>query len=136
MRKAILTTAMGAALLAAAPATVWAHHSHAMFDTSKVVTTMGTVAGYDYSNPHVYIYLMVPDKAGKTSLFTVESPPPQIMSRDGIENATFKKGDTVTMSVNPWRSGQPGGYYLGAVDAKGDKHGSLAPEHRNRPAVD
>ncbi len=133
MRKAILATAIGSALLAAAPAAVWAHHSHAMFDASKVVTVMGTVAGYDYSNPHVYIYLMA-DENGKTGLFTVESPPPQIMARDGIEQLTFKKGDAVTMSVNPWRSGQAGGYYMGAVDGKGGKHGSLSTERRNRAA--
>ena len=52
MRKAILAATIGGALLMALPGAVWAHHSHAMFDASKVVTATGTVAGYDYSNPH------------------------------------------------------------------------------------
>ena len=137
MRKAILAATIGGALLMALPGAVWAHHSHAMFDASKVVTATGTVAGYDYSNPHVYIYLMVPDKTGKSALFTVESPPPQIVARDGIELTTFKRGDKVTMSVNPWRSGQSGGYYLGAADAKGGLHGTLSTERHNRtPAAE
>jgi hypothetical protein len=135
MRKAFLAAVTGTALLAVTPQVVWAHHSHAMFDTSKVVTVTGTVAGYDYSNPHVYIYVNAEDKAGKTSLFTVESPPPQIMRRDRIDLATFKRGDKVTVSVNPWRSGQPGGYYLGAIDAKGGQHGSLS-EHRGEAAAE
>jgi hypothetical protein len=135
MRKAVLASAVGAVLVAATPAAVWAHHSHAMFDTTKVVTVTGTVAGYDYTNPHVYIYLMAEEKGGKASLFTVESPPPQIMNRDRIDLQTFKRGDKVTLSVNPWRSGQFGGYYLGAVDAKGGRHGSLS-EERGRSAAE
>ena len=34
-----------------------AHHSGAMYDLSKQITIEGTVARYDWVNPHVYIYV-------------------------------------------------------------------------------
>ncbi len=38
-----------------------AHHSHAMFDTDKQVTLVGTVKEFDWNNPHCWIQVLVPD---------------------------------------------------------------------------
>src|SRR5215831_3941023 len=37
-----------------------AHHSFAMFDTTKQVTLAGTVTMFEWTNPHAYIELDVP----------------------------------------------------------------------------
>src|SRR5690349_11361436 len=38
-----------------------AHHSHAMFDTDKQVTLVGTVKEFEWNNPHCWIQVLVPD---------------------------------------------------------------------------
>jgi len=38
-----------------------AHHSYAMFDGSKTLTVSGTVAKLEWANPHVFIWMYVPN---------------------------------------------------------------------------
>jgi hypothetical protein len=125
MRRTVLPISIAGALFAAAPATVWAHHSHAMFDTSKEETIEGTVKGFAFANPHVYLFLIT-DRDGKSVPYAVEMSFVQNMERQGIGATTFKPGDKVSVRVNPLKDGRPGGSYTGAVDAAGHKHGSMA----------
>src|SRR5262249_21196284 len=41
----------------AASSTSRAHHSSSGYDTNRTVTVRGTVVRYEWSNPHVYIYI-------------------------------------------------------------------------------
>ena len=125
MSRAVLTAGIAGALFAAAPAAGWAHHSHAMFDTSKQETIEGTVKAFAFSNPHVYLFL-VSMKDGKPSTYSIEMSFIQNMERQGIMSSTFKPGDKVSVRVNPLKDGRPGGSYTGAVDAAGHRHGSMA----------
>ena len=121
--RTLLATAVGAVLLAGVPIAASAHHSHAMYDTTKVLTVKGDVKSYNFANPHVYLFLTVKQPNGKTATYAVEASYTQNMERDGIGPATFKAGDKVTVFVNPLRSGTMGGSYVGAIDAQGHKHG-------------
>jgi hypothetical protein len=123
MKTTLFATALAGALAAAAPAL--AHHSHAMFDTAKNTTINGTVKGYEFANPHVFLYLLVPGEAKGEVLFPVEMSFTQNMLRDGIGPKTFKPGDKVQVRVWPLRTGKPGGSYNGATDAEGNKYGSM-----------
>ena len=38
-----------------------AHHSRAMFDQTKQVTLVGTVKEFQWTNPHCWIQVLVPD---------------------------------------------------------------------------
>ena len=51
----------GAVALALAGGVAHAHHSFAMFDMTKEVTVTGTVRQFQWTNPHAYIELDVPD---------------------------------------------------------------------------
>ena len=56
-----------AALLAGTPFvtfTALAHHSFAMFDRDKEVTLVGTVREFQWTNPHAFIEMDVPDAKG------------------------------------------------------------------------
>ena len=44
-----------------------AHHSAAMFDDTKVVELSGTVKALQWTNPHVWLQVMVEDKGTATS---------------------------------------------------------------------
>ena len=50
------------ALTSAVPAL--AHHSFAVFDHSRTVTVKGTVTKFQWTNPHAFLELDVPDDKG------------------------------------------------------------------------
>ena len=94
--------------LAAAPA-AWAHHSFAMFDHVHRITVSGTVTKFDWTNPHVYIELAVPDAKGGSARYTIECGSPNVLTRVGWKFNTVKLGDKVSALINPLRNGEPGG---------------------------
>jgi hypothetical protein len=93
-------------LLAATP--VLAHHSFALFDHVNRVTVTGTVQKFDWSNPHVFIELDVSD-GSNVKHYSVECASPNVLTRVGWKYSDIKKGDKVTLLINPLRNGQPGG---------------------------
>ena len=97
-----------AVVIVAAAASARAHHSFAMFDTANPVTLSGVVTGFEWTNPHVYIELDVPDGPAGAKHWTIELGSPSILMRGGWTFNTLKKGDKVTAVVSPLRNGDPG----------------------------
>ena len=109
-RAAACATALlgvSAAMIAASPAA--AHHSFAMFDHVNRVTVSGTVTDFQWTNPHVFIELEVPDPAGGAKHYTVECASPNVLTRVGWKFDMIRKGDKITALINPLRNGAPGG---------------------------
>jgi len=104
--RAVIGGSIVCALLAGA-APVLAHHSFAMFDTSSTVTLTGVVTTFEWTNPHSYIEVDVPDGRG-TKHWTIELGSTSILMRGGWKFNTLKHGDKVTAVVNPMRNGDPG----------------------------
>jgi len=98
---------------------VLAHHSHAMFDTSRETTITGTVTSFVYRNPHVFLYLDVKGEDGKVVNWAIEMSNISNTESRGIYASTFKAGDLVTVKVNPLRDGRPGGNYTSITAANG-----------------
>jgi len=98
---------------------VVAHHSHAMFDTSREVAITGTVTNYSYRNPHVFLYVDVKADNGDIVSWAVEMSNIANMQSRGIYRSTFKMGDVVTVKVNPLKDGRPGGNYTSITAADG-----------------
>ena len=99
-----------------------AHHSHAMFDSEKTLTIQGTVKQFLYTNPHMWLYLVGPDAKGQEVIFPIEGTNIQGAGRMGILSSTFKAGDKVSVLVNPYRDGRPGGSWREITDARGVVH--------------
>ena len=104
-----LSLAFGAALLAASPAL--AHHSAAMFDRESEVRIMGVIKELQWTNPHAWIEIEVPN-AGKSVQWSVELDSPNILARYGWTSSTIKPGDRVTITCHPLKDGRPGGSYV------------------------
>ena len=84
------------ALMSTVP--MWAHHSFsAEFDANKRVTLKGVVTKVDWRNPHIYVYLNVPDETGKVIEWACEGGPPNVLLRQGWSRDTVKEGDQVTI---------------------------------------
>lgn len=105
-----------AALLASAVGSVTAHHSYAMFDMQKEVKLEGTVKEYQWTNPHVWIQLLVKDATGKEVEWAIESNAINGMVRTGWSRKTLKAGDKISMVINPLKtSTEPGGSLVSAT---------------------
>jgi hypothetical protein len=103
--------AAGSPLLVAHP--VLAHHSAAMFDDSKVVELKGTVKELQWSNPHIWIQVVI-EQDGKKTEWSLEGGSPNSLSRNGWRSTTFKPGDVVTVRFNPMKDGSAAGQFVGA----------------------
>ncbi len=88
---------------------VLAHHSFAMFDQEHPMDLTGTVKEYRYTSPHTFIILDVKQADGTNQLWNLEGGAPSGLIRDGWSSKTLKPGDELQMTINPLRSGAPGG---------------------------
>jgi hypothetical protein len=88
--------------------TAVAHHSFAMYDNDHQLKMVGSVAHFQWTNPHVYIELMVPQEQGEPKHWSVECANPGILNRSGWKFNMIKPGDTLTVIVAPLRTGEPG----------------------------
>lgn len=106
MKKVV--TAAVAALLLGTPAL--AHHSFAMFDRDKEVTLVGTVKEFQWTNPHIWVQVLVPNKNGKGQVeWSVEGASLNTVKRWGWKKDAIKPGDKVVVTIHPMRDGSKGG---------------------------
>jgi hypothetical protein len=102
------------AALIAMPA--FAHHSFAMFDTSKTITLKGTVKEYEWTNPHSWLRVMLPDQAsGKQLQWALEMSSPARQATLGMTPDTVRPGDVVTVTFHPLKDGSRGGQFIQAI---------------------
>ena len=93
-----------------------AHHSFAMFDTAKRLTMSGVVTAFEWTNPHAYIEIDVPDeKGGAVKHWSVELGSPSILMQAGWKFSDVKVNDKITVVLNPLRSGEAGGLLVTAT---------------------
>jgi Family of unknown function (DUF6152) len=114
-----------AAMLAASSA--FAHHSFAMFDQSKSVNLQGTVKDFRWSNPHVFIQLLVKTEGGGEEEWSIEMTSPEHLARVGWRPGTLKPGDNVTLVIHPMRDGTQGGQYVSGTGPDGPLIGTPRP---------
>jgi hypothetical protein len=89
-----------------------AHHSFAMFDNQSEMWIEGTVAEFQWTNPHSFIQLSVANENGGRTVWSLEGGSPNILSRNGWNRLVLKPGDKVRVLIYPLRSGEPGGSFL------------------------
>lgn len=105
--------------LGAAAAPALAHHSFAMFDRDRQVTLTGVVHEFQWTNPHAWIEIDVPNAQGATDKWGIELNSPNNLARQGWRSNLLHPGDKVTVVLNPLRSGEKGGLFLQATMADG-----------------
>ena len=102
--------------------TAWAHHSGAGVDRTRTVTLSGVVKEFRWTNPHSWIDLEVTDAKGAT-VWSIEMNPPPYLVRSGWKASTLKQGDKISVTLNPIRTGEPGGIFVSVTLADGRKLG-------------
>jgi hypothetical protein len=131
---------VAAALLLLAT-TAGAHHSYAMFDGSRTVTVNGTVAKLEWMNPHVFVWLYVPNPQAKDGydLYAFENGSPNVLVRMGWSKSALTVGEKVSVEFWPLKDGRHGGHFLKATRADGQvlegAGGPNADKGQNVPAA-
>ena len=91
-----------------------AHHSSAMFDKNKVVEVTATVKEFQWTNPHVWIEILLTTEDGEQEDWSIEGLGPNSLFRNGWRPDSFKTGDVITIRFNPMRDGSNAGGFIGA----------------------
>lgn len=95
---------------AAASWPVFAHHSFAVYDRTKVLTLKGEVKTFQWTNPHCVVWFVVkPEGGGEAQEWGVETTSPGVLTRSGWTRNSLKPGDHVAVEFNPLRDGSHGG---------------------------
>ena len=85
---------------------VLAHHSGSAFDLEHPVTLKGTVASFEWSNPHVFIALDVKDDKGNVEQWRVEANSPNMLTRVGWKREMIKVGDQLAVTGGLAKNGR------------------------------
>src|SRR5580698_3877812 len=96
-----------------------AHHSFAMFDMSKTLTLAGTVTNFEWTNPHSWLWIQVPDDKGGSQLWGLEGQAPGEMIRHGWTRHSINVGDKISVQIHPLKDGQLGGSFREVTLADG-----------------
>jgi hypothetical protein len=100
-----------------------AHHSGVMFDSGRSVTLTGTVKAFQWTNPHCWIQLVVPEGSGAGE-WSIEMGAPIELYRGGWRRTSLKPGDPIVIVIHPLRSGARGGLFVSAAHADGTDVGA------------
>lgn len=120
----IALIAAGVSAVAAVP--VAAHHSAAIFDFRKPVTTTGTVKIVKIVNPHSHLIMSITDAKG-TRDWDFEGHSASNFYRAGFLRDSVKPGDKISITYAPLRDGKDGGYVVAFTTAGGAKVGFAPP---------
>jgi len=126
MKRVLNCTLVAAAVMLAA-SSAWAHHSFAMFDQSKILSMQGTVKDFRWTNPHVFIQLLVKNQDGSETEWSIEMTSPEHLVRVGWKPGTLKPGDKVTLNIHPMHDGSSAGQYVSGTGPDGPLAGTPTP---------
>jgi len=105
--RAVLLSLSASVLASALPA--WAHHSFpAQYDAAKTITLTGKVTKVEWTNPHIFIYIDVPNEAtGQAVNWALEMGGPNALLRLGWKRDSLKTDDLITVEGSLARDGSP-----------------------------
>jgi hypothetical protein len=108
----ILSTALGTSASLA-------HHSFAMFDTTRHVELDAVVQDFQWTNPHCWVDVVAVEKGGGSSKWALEAQSPAMMHRKGWTRERLTPGDKIKVSVFPARDGSRSGALRSATLSDG-----------------
>jgi hypothetical protein len=111
-----------------------AHHGTASFDTDREITLKGTVTEWLWANPHCFLKFDAKDDTGTVRSWVVETSNPPDMTIRGWRRTSFKAGDQVTVTLQPFKNGAPVGRIRKVVLANGETLSTGGPLPQPTPA--
>ena len=119
MIRITLAFVLAAAVCAAVPVALEAHHSGVMFEEKKEVTLEGVVKEFQYTNPHSWLLVDVKNPDGTLTTWGFEAEGPSTLQRNRVRPSDFKAGTKLTITGRPMKDGRPAALWVKAVRADG-----------------
>jgi len=113
-----------------------AHHSFAAFDRDRSVVLTGTVREFQWTNPHAWIQVLVPQGDGGHDEWSIECGSPNMMARQGWKSRTLQPGDKIALVIHPMSNGSAVGSLVSVTLVDGrvlGPGGAAAPSTGNAP---
>jgi hypothetical protein len=81
-----------------------AHHAMAMYDRQRTITVIGTVAEFQWTNPHVFVLVKgTIDMDDEAAVWRLETTSPSTLVKLGWSATALRFGDRVSVTANPHR---------------------------------
>lgn len=96
-----------------------AHHSTANYDYTKSVELNGVLKKFQWTNPHCFLQVVVPDGKGGEVEWSIESGSPALARRLGWAPEMFKTGEKIKVVIAPNRNGERDGTLKSVTLANG-----------------
>lgn len=109
IRRALCSLSVIVCVSAVMPGAAAAHHSTAMYNYGIKKEIVGTIRQFQWTNPHSFIQILVPNGRGGTEEWSIECGAIATMSMTGWTRDSIKRGDKVSISIAPLRDGSNGG---------------------------
>jgi hypothetical protein len=110
-----------ALVLALIAAPTLAHHGISNWDLNTDVTVTGTLAKFEFINPHSWLHIDVKGKDGKVAAWACEMRSANALRRSGWTVDMFKPGSTITVTGSPERT-KPRQCYLSTIQFADGSH--------------
>jgi hypothetical protein len=123
-------------LLAGLSPVLQAHHSIVEFDYTKAYAVTGRVKELQWTNPHSWVQVLVPDASGNNIEFGFELGAPVFNIRLGWRKDSIVPGDTVTVVYCPSKNGSPRGTLMFIHLPSGEVLSGVAPRIYSGPSVE
>ncbi|MGA8872596.1 MAG: DUF6152 family protein [Candidatus Acidiferrales bacterium] len=127
LRQAMLfVILLGASIVTAG--TAIAHHGFADYDMTRHETIVGKVRAFQWTNPHTWLWLDVPDGKGGITLYAFEGMSPNYLGRRGWSRHSLETGDKITVSFFPFKDpSKHGGTLASATKENGEVLDNFVP---------
>ncbi len=113
-----------------------AHHSIVEFDYTKAYAVTGRVKELQWTNPHAWVQVLVPDANGDNIEFGFELGAPVFNIRLGWRKDSIVPGDEVTVVFCPSKNGNPRGTLMFIHLPSGEVLSGVAPRIYSGPSVE
>jgi hypothetical protein len=113
---AVLSVTAG---LLMATGSLWAHHSDAVYDLTRLAKIKGTVTEHQFINPHQIISMKVKDENGRFKIWQLVGASVARNRAAGWTKDSLKVGDEITVWGFPFRDGRPNLQWERIVKADG-----------------
>ena len=124
-------TLLVTALLCGMAASARAHHSAAaVFDMNAEKTMTGVVKQVDWTNPHIWIWLNVPNASRQVETWGFEGMSPNFLARRGWTRNSLLPGMRIAVTFRPLRDGKAGGMFMTGKLEDGKVLTSAGAEYR------
>lgn len=96
-----------------------AHHGAATLDEGTELVMEGSVTEWVWANPHCFLKFDVTEEDGTVRNWAVETSAPPSMVNRGWSRRSFTVRETITVTVEPAKNGNPVGRLLEVTFADG-----------------